>query len=93
MNAHFFTKSKKAVHYDVDGMNKDFMFVKHVVETTKNPLQFAALDNLITAFANKWRPIYPQRMFNEYVVEHNQQYEDAVNYLRLKMNYEYEKAV
>lgn len=93
MNSHFFTKNKKTVRYDVDGMNKDFMFVKHVVETTKNPLQFAALDNLITAFANKWRPIYPQRLFDECVVEHNQQYEDAVNYLRLKMNYEYEKAV
>lgn len=92
MQAHFFTKSKKVV-YDTEGMSKDFNYVKHIVETTKSPNQFPALSNLVTAFANKWRPIYPQRVFSVDIVERNQDYEDAVNYLRLKLNYEYEKAV
>ena len=92
MQAHFFTKSKKVV-YDTEGMNKDFNFVKHIVETTVNPSQFPALTNLVNAFANKWKPIYPQTLFGENIIEHNQEYEDAVSYLRLKLNYEYKKAV
>lgn len=92
MQVHFFTKSKKVV-YDTEGMNKDFNFVKHIVETTVSPTQFPALTNLVNAFANKWKPIYPQRLFSYDIIEHNQEYEDAVNYLRLKLNYEYEKAV
>lgn len=95
MNMHFFTKSKKVVRYDTEGMTNDFNYVKHIVETTVNPAQFPALNNLINAFANKWKPIYPHRLltYDYPVEEHNQEYEDAVNYLRLKMNYEYKVAV
>lgn len=92
MKAHLFTKSKKVV-YDVEKMNKDFKFVKHVVETTVNPAQFQALTNLVNAFANKWNPICPQHLFSVNLVNCIQEYENAVNYLKLKLNYEYEKGV
>ena len=93
MHMHFFPKSKKVAAYDVKGMTFDFDRVKHILETTTNPAQFPALDKLVNAFAAKWKPIYQQRMFDIDIPEHNQEYEDAVSYLRLKLNYEYEKVV
>lgn len=75
-------------------MSQDFERVKQIVETTKNPMQFDSLDNLVDAFANKWNPDnfhckYWEILSPVFVNE----YRNDVNYLKLKLNFEYEKAI
>lgn len=91
MKMNLFTKNKNVQKYDVAGMTADFERVKHVVETTTNPSQFSALDNLVNAFASKWKPCNTRKLYCCETQEWNQEYEDAVNYLKLKLSYEYEK--
>ena len=91
----FFKKTNNIFHgksdfnYNVDGMMSDFQYVRNVIEKTTNPLHFAALNNLVNAFERKWKPIEPNGAFG-YIVRKNSDYEYAVQYLHLKLKYEYE---